>query len=166
MGFGLQCLHSFKPKIISSPANSQEVRCCRGILKCTFIASLESSAYMSWVEAYLWTNIKIMQIFFFNWIIIRIFPLFAPLPTCLLNFSSRNHCVLINHLLMPLVRTKDGKGMNIFQKQALRKFQHSCLDLYHMKLYILLEVMLHCVHTMLDAEWKRLQEDQRKAKLC
>lgn len=67
---------------------------------------------------------------------------------------------------MPLVRMKDGNGMNIFQEWGLRKFHPSCLDLYHMKLYILLEVMLHSVHAMLDAEWEKLQEDQRKAKLC
>lgn len=53
---------------------------------------------------------------------------------------------------MPLERMKDGKGINIFQEQGLKTFCHSCLDLYHMKLYILPEVMLHCVHTMLDAE--------------
>lgn len=45
---------------------------------------------------------------------------------------------------MPLVRMKDDSGMNIFQEWGLRKFHRSCLDLYHMKLYVLLEVMLHC----------------------
>lgn len=70
----------------------------------------------------------------------------------ILNYSSRNHRILVNHMLMPLVRMKGGQGMNIFLEEGLKKFHPSCLDLYHMKLYILLEVMLRCVHTMLDAE--------------
>lgn len=41
---------------------------------------------------------------------------------CLLNYSSRNHCILINQILMPLERMKDGKGMNIFQEWGLKTF--------------------------------------------